>query len=225
VAPAQGHGRLHDLGRAVLTRGSFVTFEGGEGAGKSTQLAGLATRLRAAGHDVLTTREPGGTAGAEAIRALLVRGSAERWAASTELLLLTAARDDHVRRVIAPALAAGRWVLCDRFVDSTRVYQGLASGLGVELVDRLHGLMLGGLRPDLTVLLDIDPAIGLRRRGHADEESRFERKGAGFHRRVRDGFRELARGEPERFAVIDAGADEAAVAQAVWSAVTTRLLS
>lgn len=225
MAAPHRHVQPPDLGHTVLTRGRLVTFEGGEGAGKSTQLARLAARLRAAGQDVLTTREPGGTAGAEAIRALLVRGPTERWHASTELLLLAAARDDHVLRVVAPALAEGRWVLCDRFVDSTRVYQGLASGLGVALVDRLHDLVLHGLRPDLTLLLDLDPQLGLARRGDGGGESRFERKGADFHRRVRDGFLTLAGEEPARFVVIDASGDEASVAKAAWSAVARRLLA
>jgi dTMP kinase len=204
-------------------RGRFITLEGGEGVGKSTQLARLAVRLRAAGKEVLTTREPGGTAGAEAIRELLMDGRVDRWGGSTELLLMTAARDDHAHRVIRPALQAGSWVICDRFADSTRVYQGIASGLGVELVDRLHELLLADLVPDLTLLLDLDPEIGLARRARAGAETRFERKGAEFHAHVRRGFLDLARREPGRFAVLDAGADVEAVAEAAWRAVTTRL--
>ncbi len=183
----------------------------------------MAARLRDRDRTVVTTREPGGTPGAEAIRALLVQGAADRWAASTELLLLLAARDDHVRRVIRPALAAGFWVLCDRFVDSTRVYQGIAGGLGTQRIDGLHELAGVGLRPDLTLLLDLDPAIGLARRGLDAAEGRFESKGIDYHRRVRDGFRSLATAEPERIAVVDAAASPDAVADAVWDAVSQRL--
>jgi dTMP kinase len=168
------------------------------------------------------TREPGGTPGAEAIRALVVQGTVDRWAPSTELLLLTAARDDHVRRVIQPALAAGSWVLCDRFIDSTRVYQGIAGKLGVECVDRLHELVLPDLRPDLTLLLDLDPRIGLARRGEDGAESRFESKGVDYHLQVRDGFRRLADSEPGRFAVIDAEPAAAEVAVAVWAVISER---
>lgn len=207
----------------VLTRGRFITFEGGEGTGKSTQLPRLAGYLRGHGLTVTTTREPGGTDGAEAIRALLVRGGTDRWAPSTELLLLAAARDDHVRRVIRPALDAGSWVLCDRFVDSTRVYQGIAGGLGIAMVDRLHDLMLDCLKPDLTLVLDLDPRRGLDRREAAAPESRFERKGLAFHQQVRDGFRTLASGEPERFAVIDAAGEVDVVADAVLAAMRQRL--
>ncbi|MFO1066966.1 MAG: dTMP kinase [Geminicoccaceae bacterium] len=207
----------------VLSRGRLVTFEGGEGAGKSTQLPLLAEHLRARGVTVVTTREPGGTAGAEAIRALLVQGGTDRWAVTTELLLLAAARDDHVRRVIRPALDAGSWVLCDRFIDSTRVYQGLAGGLGVDTVDALHRLILGDLQPDLTLLLDVDPASGLERRGEGGAETRFERKGRAFHEQVREGFRSLAAAEPRRFAVIVGSADIWKVAGAVRDAVRQRL--
>jgi dTMP kinase len=207
----------------ILTRGRFITLEGGEGAGKTTQQTLLAERLRSAGIEVLVTREPGGTPGAEAIRALLVEGGTDRWAASTELLLLTAARDDHVRRVIEPALGRGIWVICDRFLDSTRVYQGLAGGLGVTMVDRLHDLMLGGFGPELTLLLDLAPEIGLSRRGDLASGQRFERKGIDFHSRVRQGFRELADREPARFAVIDATAPVDAVAESVWAELFRRL--
>lgn len=172
---------------------------------------------------MVTTREPGGTVGAEAIRSLVVQGAADRWAPTTELLLLVAARDDHVRRVIQPALAAGQWVLCDRFVDSTRVYQGLAGGLGVDRVDRLHELLLPALWPDLTLLLDLDPDIGLGRRGIGGAEGRFESKGVAFHRHVREGFRSLAASEPGRFATIDAQGAVTKVAEAVWAAVSARL--
>ncbi len=151
------------------------------------------------------TREPGGTEGAEAIRGLLLDGPAERWSPLSELYLVLAARSDHVLRLIRPALAAGRWVLCDRFADSTRVYQGMAAGLGLELVDRLMEPSLLDIRPDLTILLDLDPALGLRRRTTQGDGSRFEAKGLVFHQRIRDGFLALAAAEPERFFVVDAG--------------------
>lgn len=171
----------------------------------------------------MTTREPGGTTGAEAIRALLMDGGVERWGPSTELLLMTAARDDHARRLIRPALHGGSWVLCDRFADSTRVYQGLAAGLGVELVDRLHELLLADLCPDLTLVLDLDPEIGLARRLREGTQTRFDRKGTDFHARVRRGFLELAAREPRRFVVLDAAASAEEVAEAAWRAVVARL--
>jgi dTMP kinase len=188
-----------------MTRpGRLVTFEGGEGAGKSTQIERLAATLRAAGLDPLVTREPGGTPGAEQIRRLLVEGPPDRWLPLGEALLLLAARYDHVVRRIAPALAEGRWVLCDRFMDSTRVYQGVAGAVGEEVIDRLHAILLGQLRPDLTVILDVPVATGLGRRGDRAGGQRYERMGSAFHERVRAGFLMLARAEPERCVVVDA---------------------
>ena len=189
-------------------RGRLITFEGGEGAGKSTQIEHLAGALGSVGIDVVVTREPGGTAGAEAIRNLLVEGPPERWLPLTEALLVMAARHDHVSRLIEPALATGRWVLCDRFVDSTRVYQGLAGAIGVDLVDKLHRLVLSRLVPDLTLVLDVSVPIGLARRRSARSENRYEQMTTDFHERVRTGFLELARGDPERCVVIDAGQTE-----------------
>lgn len=186
------------------TPGRFVAFEGGEGAGKSTQIARLAAALRAIGVDALTTREPGGTPGAEAIRGLLVAGAPERWLPHTELLLHLAARHDHAERVIRPALAAGRWVLCDRFADSTRVYQGCAGGVELELIDALHARLLPGLAPDLTVILDVPVEIGLDRRRGAGGTQRYERMDAGFHAAVREGFLKLARRTPTSHVVVDA---------------------
>jgi dTMP kinase len=188
-----------------MTRpGRLITFEGGEGAGKSTQIERLAAALRAARIDVLVTREPGGTPGAELIRQLLVEGPPDRWLPLTEALLLLAARHDHVVRRIAPALAAGRWVLCDRFMDSTRVYQGVAGGVGEAVIDRLHATVFADLRPDLTVILDVPVAVGLARRRAASGGQRFEQMPEAFHQRVQEGFLALARAEPERCAVIDA---------------------
>jgi dTMP kinase len=205
-----------------MTRGRLITFEGGEGAGKSTQIERLATALCAAGITVVVSREPGGTAGAEAIRDLLVNGPPERWLPLSETLLLLAARLDHVERKIRPALAAGQWVLCDRFVDSTRVYQGMAATVGVELVNRLQAATIGDLAPDLTLILDVPVEVGLARRGRNATESRFEDKGVAFHQRVRDGFLQLAAEEPARCRVIDAAQGADAVAAALREAVAVR---
>ena len=202
--------------------GPFVTFEGGEGAGKTTQLRHLAARLRARGRSVVTTREPGGTEGAEAVRRLLLEGGRERWSPLAELYLFLAARTDHVERVIRPARASGAFVLCDRFHDSTRVYQGLAGGLGLELVDGLQEPALVGARPDLTVVLDLDPGEGLRRRRAQGGEGRFESFDPEFHRRVREGFLLLARREPERIHVFDATLPEAVLADEIWKLVSHR---
>jgi dTMP kinase len=203
-------------------RGRLITFEGGEGAGKSTQVRRLAKTLARAGIDVLTTREPGGTPGAEAIRGLLVSGAVERWSPLTEALLHLAARHDHVVREIAPALAAGRWVLCDRFADSTRVYQGLAGGVGLDLVDRLHHAILGQLDPDLTFVMDLPVDLGLSRHQSAAGQDRYERMGRSFHEAVRAGFLEIARRAPERCTVIDAARGEDEVGHTIQETVAAR---
>jgi len=205
------------------TRGLLVTLEGGEGAGKSTQLARAASWLAAGPREVVTTREPGGTANGEAIRALLLQGAAERWSPAAEAMLFAAARVDHVRHVIAPALARGAIVLCDRYVDSTRVYQGQVGGLGLATVDLLHGRILGLPWPDLTILLDLDPAVGLARRAAQGDATRFEAKGSAFHVAVRAGFLELAREAPERFVTVDASAARDAVSAAVRAAIAARV--
>jgi dTMP kinase len=198
----------------VTTRGRFITFEGGEGAGKTTQIALLRRRLEAAGRTVLATREPGGTPGAEEIRRLLVTGEPGRWDAWTEALLVTAARRDHVERVIRPALAVGTWVLCDRFLDSTLAYQG--GELGTDAIEALHTLVFGRLRPDLTLVLDIDPAIGLERAGkRAGGEGRFEARGLEWHRKLREAFLAIARAEPGRCKVIEAAREQGAVTDAI----------
>ena len=201
-----------------MTEGRFITFEGGEGAGKSTQIERLAGALAAAGLAVVVSREPGGTVGAEAIRELLLNGPPERWRPLGETLLLLAARLDHVERRIRPALAAGQWVLCDRFGDSTRVYQGMAAGVGVEVVDRLQRETIGDLTPDFTLILDVPVEIGLARRGAATA-NRFEHKGQAFHQQVRDGFLQLAAAEPGRCLVIDGTREADAVARDVRRAV------
>ncbi len=197
----------------------FVTLEGIDGAGKSTQERLLVERLRAAGRDVVTTREPGGSPGAEEIRRLLVEGAPGRWSFETEILLFTAARRDHVERVISPALARRAVVICDRYIDSTRVYQG--EGRLRETVDRLHEMMIG-LDPDLTLVLDLDPEEGLRRAaGRSGSEDRFERKGP--QARLRAGFLAIAAAEPGRCLVIDTGRPRQVVAEEIWQVVSRRL--
>ena len=202
--------------------GLFVTFEGGEGAGKTTQVRLLADALEAAGGIVVRTREPGGTAAGEEVRGLLVDGPPERWSPLGELYLLLAARQEHVERLIRPALARGQTVLCDRFHDSSRAYQGIAGGLGVATVDALHAPLLRGLEPDLTLLLDLPVETGLARRDSAGGGGRFEAKGTAFHARLRDGFLSLAATEPGRFTVIDADRPVEAVAADVLRAVLAR---
>ena len=190
-------------------RGRFITFEGGEGAGKSTQVARLATWLRASGMDLVHTREPGGSPGAEQIRDLVLNGAAERWSPMTETLLMYAARADHLERTIRPALEAGRWVLCDRFADSSRAYQGAGGGVAQAFIEQLDATVVGADQPDLTLIFDIPVEIGLRRalgRGEASEV-RFESKGLAFHQRLREGFAEIAAANPDRCRVIDAGGD------------------
>lgn len=202
----------------------FITFEGGEGSGKSTQVRRLAAALRDSGLSVTETREPGGSPGAEAIRALLLNGEVGRWDAVTEALLHYAARRDHLEKTLRPALAAGNWVISDRFADSTLAYQGYGHGLDRGLVAQLHDAVVGGFKPDLTLILDIPVAAGLARAaGRGQGADRYERMDPAFHERLRQGFLEIARQEPARCAVIDASADEAAVAAAIAAAVTARL--
>ncbi|MGI9498796.1 MAG: dTMP kinase [Geminicoccaceae bacterium] len=205
--------------------GRLITLEGGEGVGKSTQIRRLETALAKAGIDVVVTREPGGTPGAEAIRGLVTEGTADRWSPLTETLLFLAARQDHVERLIRPALAAGRWVICDRFIDSTRVYQGIAGTLGLDLIDRLHRTIFDRLSPDLTILLDLPVDTGLGRRQGAGDVNRFDRMVTGFHERVRQGFLDLAAGEPERFFVIDAAPAPDEVATAIADLIMDRFLA
>lgn len=207
-----------------MARGRFITFEGGEGAGKSTQLRRLAERLAADGLEVVATREPGGSPGAESIRDLVLNGSADRWSPVTETLLMYAARRDHIERVIAPALARGAWVVCDRFADSTRAYQGAAGGVADALIDGLEAHVLEGVTPDLTLVFDLEPQVGLARAAaRAGSEMRFESKGLAFHERLRAGFAAIAKRHPERCVLIDASADIEAVEAGVWAAVAGRL--
>lgn len=207
-----------------MRRGRFITLEGGEGAGKSTQLRRLSDALQARGIDTLVTREPGGSAGAEEIRALLVSGDPARWSATTEAMLHTAARRDHLERTVWPALNAGRWVLCDRFADSTMAYQGYGLWLGRPVVEALQRIALGDFKPDLTIVLDLPVEVGLRRAAarHGDED-RYERMDVAFHGRLRDGFLAIAAREPERCVVLDATRSVDQVEAAILAAVTQRL--
>lgn len=203
--------------------GLFISFEGIDGSGKSTQARMLADTLRAQGREVVLTREPGGSPGAEEIRALVLQGDPDRWSAETEILLFTAARRDHLERTIRPALEAGKVVICDRFADSTRMYQGLSRGDLRATVDQLHSLMIG-TEPDLTVLIDMDPSVGLSRAlSRQGVEERFESFGQDLQDKMRAGFLALADEFSDRFQVIDGARDPEQVAQDVLAVVEPRL--
>ncbi len=205
--------------------GLFISFEGIDGSGKSTQARLLADHLRGLGHDIVLTREPGGSPGAEEIRALVLQGDPDRWSARTEILLFTAARRDHLERTIQPALEAGKIVICDRFADSTRMYQGLSRGDLRAMVDDLHRLMIG-MEPDLTVLIDMDPTKGLSRAlARQTVEERFEDFGEELQQAMRTGFLALADEFAERFVTIDGGRGIDEVAADVQQVVSTRLPS
>ncbi|TBW37003.1 dTMP kinase [Siculibacillus lacustris] len=209
-----------------IRRGRFVTFEGGEGTGKSTQIARLADRLRAGGLDVVATREPGGSPGAECVRHVLLSGGAEAFGPLAEAILFAAARADHVDTTIRPALDRGAWVLSDRFYDSARVYQGADGAVPAATLAALEDAAVGDTRPDLTVLLDLRADIGLARaaaRRGAATVDRFEREAVAVHEARRLAFLKLAGAEPERFLVVDAARDAAAVAEAVWNGLCSRL--
>ncbi|OJY27389.1 MAG: dTMP kinase [Rhodobacterales bacterium 65-51] len=200
--------------------GRFISFEGIDGSGKSTQARLLTDALRARGQSVVLTREPGGSPGAEEIRRLVLEGNPDRWSAETELLLFTAARRDHLEKTIRPALARDETVITDRFADSTRMYQGISRGDLAVVVDQLHRLMIG-VEPDLTLLIDIDPEVGLSRAvARQGAEQRFEDMGLDLQRRMRAGFLALAAAHPGRFRVIDGARDPQAVAADVLAAVT-----
>jgi dTMP kinase len=187
----------------LIPRGGFISFEGIDGSGKSTQARLLAARLRDQGREVVLTREPGGSPGAEDIRKLVLEGPPDRWSAETEILLFTAARRDHLERTIRPALAAGKIVICDRFADSTRMYQGLRGDGLRRIVDSLHDLMIAQ-EPDLTLLIDMDPALGLQRAlARKGGEERFESFGQAMQAQMRAGFLDLARAAPDRIRVVD----------------------
>ena len=204
--------------------GRFITLEGGEGAGKSTQIARLATWLEGRGHRVVATREPGGSPGAEMIRKLLVEGPAERWDGTTEALLHFAARREHLRSTVWPALQRGDWVISDRFADSTLAYQGYGHGLGRAVFEQLYGLAVGDFRPDLTIVLDLPVETGLARAAaRRGTETSYESLPRQFHEQVRAGFREIAAREPGRCIVIDATRPIDAIAEAIVAAVRGRL--
>jgi dTMP kinase len=209
-------------------RGRFITFEGGEGAGKSTQIKLLADRLDAAKLRVLVTREPGGSPGAEIIRHVVLSGMGKLLGAEAETLLFAAARDDHVHAVIEPALAQGVWVLCDRFADSTRAYQGALGKVSPGLLNAMQRVTIGRLKPDLTVVLDVPVEVGMQRaaarRGEGAPD-RFEAEDIQFHRGLRAAFRQIAAQEPERCVLVDASADPAAVAASIWASTRERLLT
>ena len=204
--------------RPAAKRGLFLSFEGIDGSGKSTQARMLAETLRAQGREVVLTREPGGSPGAEEIRALVLQGDPDRWSARTEILLFTAARRDHLERTIQPALDRGAVVICDRFADSTRMYQGLSRGNLRAMVDKLHRLMIG-IEPDITLLIDMDPEVGLARaKGRQGTEERFEDFGADLQRKMRAGFLDLADEYADRFRVIDGARSPEQVAADVLDA-------
>jgi dTMP kinase len=210
----------------IVTRGRFITFEGGEGTGKSTQAAMLADRLRAFGLGVVLTREPGGSPGAEAIRHVVLSGAAQPFGSHAEAILFAAARDDHVRQLIRPALEGGRWVVCDRFADSTRIYQGALGNVDPRVIRSLERISLGETRPDLTIVLDVPAGTGLaraaQRRGTGSAD-RFEAETLEFHSKLREAYRELAEQEPDRCVLIDATGAPRAVGEMIWAAVTRRL--
>jgi dTMP kinase len=211
--------------RSMTTTGRFITFEGGEGTGKSTQVRRLAERLRLHGREVVETREPGGSPGAEAIRHLLLAGVAKPLGTEAEAMLFAAARDDHMSATIRPALQRGAWVICDRFIDSTRVYQGALGNVDPRLIRSLERLVVGPDMPDLTLVLDLDPNVGLTRvskRGEAT--NRFEDENYEFHKQLRAAYLDVAEQEPDRCALIDADANEDVVAVRIWMAVSERVL-
>jgi dTMP kinase len=204
--------------------GRFITLEGGEGAGKSTQITRLKSWLEGRGHAVMVTREPGGSPGAEMVRKLLVEGPVERWDGTTEALLHFAARRDHLRAVVWPALEKGAWVVSDRFADSTLAYQGYGHGVDRSLIAQLYALSVGDFHPRLTLVRDLPVEIGLARAAsRRGVETRYESLPPDFHRRVRAGFLEIAASEPERCAVIDAAQDIDAIAAAIAATLTDRL--
>jgi dTMP kinase len=209
-----------------LARGFFISFEGGEGAGKSTQIARLAAKLRAKGYDIVVTREPGGSPGAEAVRHVILSGAAEPFGPEMEALLFAAARSDHVEQLIAPAIARGSIVLCDRFLDSSRVYQGGAGDLDPGFMTALERVAVNGTIPDMTLIFDIDPAEGLRRasaRRGDDTPDRFEKETLAVHQRRREVYLAIARDEPERCVVVDASISPEEVEDAVTTTVFAAL--
>jgi dTMP kinase len=212
-----------------VAQGFFITFEGGEGGGKSTQVKLLAAALQAKNHDTIVTREPGGSVGAEEIRGLLLKGDPERWDGTTEMLLNYAARRDHMVQTVWPAMKAGKVVISDRFADSTMAYQGYGHGIDTDAIKAVHRATLGDFQPHLTLILDLPVDVGLARAlsrpdmNKSAAEDRFERMGRDFHERLRQGFLDIAKSEPDRCKVIDAGQSIDAIHAQVLAAVVSTL--
>ncbi len=207
-----------------MSKGKFITFEGGEGAGKSTQVKLLAGSLADAGIDVLTTREPGGAPGAEEIRNLLVNGAINRWTPLSEALLNYAARAEHLDKTVYPALAKGQWVISDRFADSTMAYQGFGHGVARETLNSLYAAVVGDFKPDLTLIFDLDLETGLKRAGTRGEgEDRYERMGRDFHERLRQGFLEIAKEDSDRCVLVDAAGSIDDLSRSIRRVVSDRL--
>lgn len=203
--------------------GRFITFEGGEGAGKSTQVRALVAHLRDLGLEVVQTREPGGSSGAEALRDLLVTGEVGRWSPMSETLMMYAARANHLEQVIRPALERGAWIVCDRFSDSTRAYQGAGGGVTPELIETIDTAVVGETQPDLVIVMDMPPQAGLKRAlERGDAENRFESKGLVFHERLREGFRRRAAAHPDRYCLIDADRSIEDIGADIWRVVSDR---
>ena len=214
--------------KRIPGRGRFITFEGGEGSGKSTQIRTLADRLNAAKLRAIVTREPGGSPGAEIIRHLVLSGMGKLLGPDAETLLFAAARDDHVRTVIQPALKQGIWVLCDRFSDSTRVYQGRLGQVAPAVLNAMERVTIGDLKPDLTIILDVPVEVGMQRaakRRGTGAPDRFEAEDVKFHQELRDAYRQIAAAEPQRCVLIDANADASIVAANVWAALRERFFA
>lgn len=214
---------------AAPGRARFITFEGGEGVGKSTQVKRLLVRLNRLGIDAVRTREPGGTPTAEAVRAFILQGRSESWGAGAEAVLFASARLDHVNSLVAPSLSDGKWVISDRFHDSTRAYQGLTGGVDTKLIDRLETLALNGHQPDLTIILDMDPELAFNRVNARQLEDalvatgdRFEKEDLDWHRRLRQGFLAIAAANPKRCVVLPANQGEQALEEEIWDLMTRR---
>lgn len=206
-----------------MTTGKFITFEGGEGAGKTTQAKMLCEALEGAGIETLLTREPGGTFGAEAIRDLVLEGTSDRWSGMTELLLMYAARLDHVEKLIKPALERGVWVISDRFADSSMAYQGYGRGIAPEKIEALHETVMDGFGPDLTILFDIDPILAQKRvETRGEDLSRFDAESIAFHNTLRDAFLEIAEANSDRIFTVDAAASRDGVQTRILFAVSQK---
>lgn len=205
-------------------KGKFITLEGGEGTGKSTQVEFMIKSLKDRGINVIASREPGGSPGAEMIRDLLVKGDVARWDAVTETLLMNAARRDHLKTLIIPALEAGTWVICDRFSDSTTAYQGYGNGVPLSHLNTIYDLVGGGLTPDLTFIFDLDPRLGIERaKRRGGKEDRYERMSIEFHDRVREGFRRIAQTDLQRYILIDASLDRNTIAEQIDHHIRQRI--